>query len=80
MTTSTSFWKDAAASLPPEVRRRYAPDFEAAERLDKLLDLGIAAWGIARRVVARSCEAAAQGLRTAARLLDAAARRLFIAH
>src|SRR2546425_913332 len=42
---TTLFWKDALASLPPSVQRRHAASFEAAERLEALLDLGIEAWG-----------------------------------
>jgi hypothetical protein len=55
MTTTTSFWKNAAACLPPEARRRYAADFEAAERFELLLDLGIEACGIATRALAKGC-------------------------
>jgi hypothetical protein len=80
MTTNTSFWKNATASLPPEVRHRYAADLEAAERFEELLDLGIEAWGTARRALAKACLAAAQALRKTARFLDAAAQRLFPAH
>jgi len=40
---TTSFWKDAAASLPPALRDRYAADFEAAERYEHLLEFGIEA-------------------------------------
>src|SRR6266700_5745135 len=47
-TMTTSFWKDALASLPPGVQRRYAANFEAAERMEALLDLGIEAWKSAR--------------------------------
>jgi hypothetical protein len=80
MTTRTSFWKDAAASLPPEVRQRYAADLEAAERFEELFDLAIEGWGSARRALAKSCLASAQGLRKAARFLDAAAQHLPPAH
>ncbi len=78
-TMSTSFWKEAAASLPPEVRRRYTANFEAAERFEYLVDVGIEAWGFARRTLAKSCQVAAHTLRTAARILDTAARRLTLA-
>lgn len=74
---TTSFWKDALASLSPEIRHRYAADFEAAERYEYVLDLIIEGWGYARHALAKSCQAAALGLRTAARCLDAAAQRLF---
>jgi hypothetical protein len=73
---TTSFWKNAGASLPAAVRQRYAADFEAAERFERLLDLGIDACGFLRRALAKSFQAVAQGLRTAARVLDAAARHL----
>lgn len=33
-----SFWRNAAASLPPHVRRRYAHLFEAAERYEPVID------------------------------------------
>src|SRR6266853_1077311 len=48
-TMRKSFWKDALASLPPSVQVRYAASFEAAERFDAQLDLGIEAWGCAKR-------------------------------
>jgi hypothetical protein len=83
MTTSTttpSFWKDALASLPLSVQRRYAASFEAAERFENLLDTGIAAWGSARRALARICQTTAHAMRGTARILDSAARRLFPVH
>jgi hypothetical protein len=33
-----SFWQKAAQSLPPQVRRRYASEFAAAELWDARLD------------------------------------------
>ncbi len=81
---TTSFWKNAAASLPPEMRRRYAADFAAAERFEPALDLVIEACGRARSVLAKSfaksCQAAARSLRAAARILDTVARRLTLTH
>ena len=71
-----SFWKDAAASLPPAIRDRYAADFAAAERYEHLFDSGIEAWRIARRGLAKSCQAAAHALRAGARFLDGAARHI----
>ena len=71
-----SFWKDAAASLPPQVRRRHEAEFEAAERYEHLLDLAITGWHQIKRVLARSCKASALGMRAGARSLDAAARLL----
>ena len=73
---TTTFWKDAAASLPPTVQRRYAAEFATAERFDELFDDCIEAWGEARRMLAGSRELIAHGLRAAARLLVHAADRL----
>src|SRR5207248_6070158 len=50
-TMTTSFWKDALASLPPSVQRRYAASFEAAEHFEALLDLGVEAWGFAKHAL-----------------------------
>ena len=36
--TATSFWQKAAQSLPPQVRARYASEFEAAERWEAVFD------------------------------------------
>lgn len=33
-----SFWREAAYRLPPEVRQRYAADFERAERWELTVD------------------------------------------
>jgi hypothetical protein len=79
MTTTsmtTSFWKDALASLPPGAQRRYASTFEAAERFEILLDLSIEAWGFARDALAKICQAAAHAMRGTAQILDRAAHRL----
>ena len=75
-TMTTSFWKEIAESLPPEVRRRYAQDLAAAERLEPMINLTIEISGHARRPLGRCCEVVAQGMRGTARLLEAAARRL----
>jgi hypothetical protein len=66
-----SFWKEAAASLPPEVRSRYAAEFEAMERYEVLLDVVMSGGSRARRALGRGCQ-------TAARLLDTAAQRLLL--
>jgi len=79
-TMTTLFWKDALASLPPNVQRRYAASFEAAERFEALLDLGIEAWGSVKRALARVCKAAARAMRGTARILDGAAHRLLPMH
>jgi len=75
-TMTTLFWQNALASLPPSVQPRYAASFEAAERFDALLDLGIEGWGSARHSLAKVCQAAAHAMRVTARILDGAARRL----
>ncbi|HMG61104.1 MAG TPA: hypothetical protein VK583_15350 [Burkholderiales bacterium] len=79
-TMTTLFWKDALASLPPNVRRRYAASFEAAERLEALFDLGIEAWGSVKHALAKICQAAARAMRGTARILDGAAHRLLPMH
>jgi len=79
-TMTTSFWKDALASLPPSVQRRYAASFEAAERYEALLDLGIEAWGSAKHALAKICQAAARAMRGTARILEDAAHRLLPMH
>jgi hypothetical protein len=73
---TTSFWKEAAASLPPAIRDRYAADLKAAERYEHLIDFGIEGWRIGRRALAKGCQAAAHALRAAARFLDSAARHI----
>lgn len=71
-----SFWKTAAAKLPPEVRQRHAAAFDAADRYEPVLDCIIGAGRYARRALAFLCGTAAGALHTLARTLDAAARRL----
>ena len=71
-----SFWKTAAASLPPQVQWRYAGLFEAAEEFERLLDSAVTVGGHSRRLLARTCRAMADALRKAARKLDVAARRM----
>ena len=75
-----SFWKDALASLPPSVQRRYATAFEAAERFEAVLDLGIEAWGAAKDALATLSRAAGQAMLGAARILDGASRRRLPTH
>ena len=79
-TMKKSFWKDALASLPPSVQRRYAASFEAAERFEALLDLGVEAWGSAKHALAKFCQAAARAMRGTARILEGAAHRLLPMH
>ena len=75
-----SFWKEALASLPPEVQGLYAADFEKAERVEDMIDLSFEAWGFTRNALAKACHAVALALRTTARILEGAARRLSLAH
>ena len=70
---SQSFWKTAAASLPPHVQERYASLFQAAEEYEPVIDFIVTARGRAHRALARSCHNLADALRNAARALDAAA-------
>jgi len=79
-TMTTSFWKDALASLPPAVQRRYAASFEAAERYEALLDLGVEAWDSGRRALGKICQATARAMRGTARILEDAAHRLLPMH
>jgi hypothetical protein len=74
-TMSTLFWRNALASLPPSVQRRYASTFEAAERFEAMLDLGIEVWCFAKDAFAKTCEAAAHAMRGTARTLDRAEHR-----
>ena len=71
-----SFWKDAAASLPPHVRERYASLFDAAEEYEPVIEFIVTARSRAYRTLARTCRGMADALRNAARALDAAAWRL----
>ncbi len=75
-----SFWKSAAASLPPEVARRYAAQFEKAEEYEQLLDWIMDAWCSAGPKLMTSCKAASQRLRKAGRSLRNAARRRLLPH
>lgn len=71
-----SFWRTAAASLPPHVQERYASLFEAAEEYEPVIEFMVTARGRAARALARTCRGIADALRNAARALDAAAWRL----
>jgi succinate dehydrogenase flavin-adding protein (antitoxin of CptAB toxin-antitoxin module) len=73
---SESFWKTAAASLPPTVQQRYARLFEAADKFEQLLDLVVTSGGRARRALAQTFRGIAKTLRKTARKLDVVARRL----
>jgi hypothetical protein len=73
-----SFWKNALASLPPALQRRYAVDFEMAERLDRSLDFYIDAWASRKRLLATICCGGAYTLRATAHMLESAAQRLLL--
>jgi hypothetical protein len=66
-----SFSKQVAASLPPQVRRRYAAELDMMERCDALIATASDAWSRGRRGLGKSC-------RAAARMLDGAAQRLLL--
>ena len=72
---TTLFWRNALASLPPSVQRRYATAFEAAERFEAMLDLGIEVSRFAKDVTAKTYEIAAHAMRGTARTLDRAEHR-----
>jgi len=74
-----SFWKNARASLPPAVQRRYAAELDMAERLDRTLDFYFDLWESARRPLATICCAGAYTLRATAHMLESAAQRLLLA-
>lgn len=75
-TTLTSIMEELYESLPDDVRLRYAEELATAVRVAPVLDLGFAAWEFAARVLAQLFRSVAQALRTSARGLDMAARRL----
>jgi hypothetical protein len=79
-TMTTLFWRNALASLPPSVQRRYATAFEAAERFEAVLDLGIEVWRFAKGAFAKTSRVAAQAMRGTARTLDPAAHRTLPEH
>jgi len=72
-TMTTLFWRNALASLPPSVQRRYATAFESAERFEAVLDLAIEVWRFAKDALARTGRAAGRAMRGTARTLDHAA-------
>ena len=49
----TPFWKSAAASLPAHIRRRYARDFERAERWELAFDAALKALSRAKQPIVR---------------------------
>lgn len=71
-----SFWRSAAASLPPHVQQRYASLFEAAEMYEPVIEFVVTARSGAHSALARCFRGIADTLRNVARGLDLAARRL----
>ncbi len=53
VTEPGSFWKKAAASLPPHVRRRYGHLFEAAERYEPVVEFIVDGCASGSRAIAR---------------------------
>ena len=49
----TQFWRNAANSLPPHVRKRYAHYLEAAERWELALDAAMEAKSRAQAAIRR---------------------------
>ena len=71
-----SFWKNALASLPPAVQRRYAADFAMAERLDRSLDIALDAWSSGKRTLARNSGKTLASTLTATRGLRSSVSKL----
>jgi hypothetical protein len=78
--TLASIMEELGASLPAELRARYAEELSAAARVAPLIDFGLAAWNFSVRALARVFQGAAWGLRAGARSLDVTARRLTPMH
>jgi hypothetical protein len=74
--TLLSILEDLAASLPDELRARYAEELLTAARVAPVIDLGFATWDFTVRTVAGIIHGIAQGLRAGAWCLDVAARRI----
>jgi|SRR5712672_922352 len=72
-TMTTLFWRNALASLPPSVQRRYATSFEAAERFEAVLDAAIEVWRFAKDALAKTGRVAGRAMRGTAQTLDHAA-------
>jgi len=53
----TPFWKSALASLPVEVRSRYAYDIAAAERWELRIDKALKRWARARTALTKAIHA-----------------------
>ncbi|KPK55121.1 MAG: hypothetical protein AMJ63_00710 [Myxococcales bacterium SG8_38_1] len=78
--TLASVMEELGASLPSELRTRYAEELATAARVAPAIDFGCAALDFAVCVVAGVFQGVAQGLRAGAWCLDAAARRLMPLH
>lgn len=78
--TLLSILEELAASLPDEMRTRYAEELLTAARVAPVIDLGFAMWDFTVRTVAGIIHGIAQGLRAGAWCLDVAARRLMPLH
>jgi hypothetical protein len=50
----TTFWKNAANTLPAEIRGRYLLDIEQAERWELGIDAVVEAWARAKDAVSRT--------------------------
>jgi hypothetical protein len=63
--TRASFWREAASRLPPEVRQRYAAEFERAERweltVDSIIETARDAYRLLRRPHRLSASSSSSG-------------------
>jgi hypothetical protein len=78
--TLVSIMEELGASLPDELRTRYAEELATAARVAPAIDFGLAAWDFTVRVLAGAFQGIAQSLRAGAWCLDAVARRLMPLH
>jgi hypothetical protein len=74
--TLLSIMEELAASLPDDLRSRYAEELMTAARVAPLIDFGFAMWDFTVRTLAGIIHGIAHGLRVGAWCLDVAARRL----
>jgi len=79
-TTLASIMAELGASLPDELRTRYAEELATATRVAPAIDFGLAAWDFTVRAVAGLFQVFAYGLRAGAWGLDSVARRLMPLH
>ncbi len=78
--TLLSIMEELAASLPHDLRTRYAEELMTAARVAPAIDLGISTWELTVRFLASAIHAIADGLRAGAWCLDVAARRFMPFH